>query len=284
MTFVCDVFHPYEAQIDLEILSEKVEIIESGNGIVGLSCQLPTGSGSRVVRRGQVKDARRHFAHQAQLRLCLSSSPNISLKVFSTGRLQIAGCRDEKSCIQAVNEVVKALNKIQKKYPNIMKIQPKMGPLKESKPLEQPIDATKLPPPQIVMINCSFDSGMAAVGYALDPHRLTEMLRQMQRSQDSIEDVQYNPEQRYTGVKVKFKPRECGANKGDPPGEVGDREVFIGMFPSGKAVITGAVKWDEVNQSYEFARSVLCDNFDYLKVPIVETGRASRKKPRREGM
>lgn len=31
-----------------------------------------------------------------------------------------------------------------------------------------------------------------------------------------------------------------------------------GMFPSGKAVITGAVRWEEVRQSYEFARAVLC--------------------------
>ena len=30
------------------------------------------------------------------------------------------------------------------------------------------------------------------------------------------------------------------------------------MFPSGKAVITGAVRWEEVRQSYEFARAVLC--------------------------
>jgi hypothetical protein len=43
-------------------------------------------------------------------------------------------------------------------------------------------------------------------------------------------------------------------------------DLHVGMFPSGKAVITGAVRWEEVRQSYEFARAVLCDHFDYLKV------------------
>jgi hypothetical protein len=58
------------------------------------------------------------------------------------------------------------------------------------------------------------------------------------------------------------------------------REIFIGMFPSGKAVITGAVRWEEVRQSYQFARAVLCDHFDYLKVPM-STGAGGRKKPKR---
>jgi len=59
------------------------------------------------------------------------------------------------------------------------------------------------------------------------------------------------------------------------------REIFIGMFPSGKAVITGAVRWEEVRQSYEFARAVLCDHFNYLKVPVATGGPAGRKKAKR---
>ena len=46
--------------------------------------------------------------------------------------------------------------------------------------------------------------------------------------------------QRYTGVKVKFHPTSSSSKP--------DREVFIGIFPSGKAVLTGAVTWDEVDQ------------------------------------
>jgi hypothetical protein len=95
MTFVCDLFSPHEGQISLQILADTCNIVTSGFGIVGLSCQLSSAEGTRVVKRGQVKDARRHFAHQAQLRLSLASSPNLSVKVFSTGEGRVSGmgCR-----------------------------------------------------------------------------------------------------------------------------------------------------------------------------------------------
>jgi len=275
MTFVCDLLAPYEGQVDLEILSEDCRLVDSAPGIVGLSCQLQTGGGTRVIKRGQVKDARRHFAHQAQLRLSLLSSPNISLKVFSTGRLQIAGCRDEGSCMEAVKLVALAVNEIHKKRPEVMKRQTKTDGTR----VEEPIDPEQLHAPQIVMINCSFDSGMAAVGSALDPHRLTELLNEMQQKSKAVEEVSYNPEQRYTGVKIKFKPNLDSAS-GEEDQATRDREVFIGMFPSGKAVITGAVRWQEVERSYAFAKSVLCGHFDLLRVALDETGRGSRKKPR----
>ena len=63
MTFVCDLFSPYEGQISLQVLAEQCKIVDSGFGIVGLSCQLSTPEGAKVVKRGQVKDARRHFAY-----------------------------------------------------------------------------------------------------------------------------------------------------------------------------------------------------------------------------
>ena len=157
MTFVCDLFSPHEGQISLPVLADTCNIVTSGFGIVGLSCQLSSADGTRVVKRGQVKDARRHFAHQAQLRLSLASSPNLSVKVFSTGRLQIAGCHDETSCMEAVKIVAQALNEIFAKDPLIMKRQVKSGEHAGVK-VEGEIDLEKLPSPKIVMINCSFDS------------------------------------------------------------------------------------------------------------------------------
>ena len=77
-----DLFSPHEGQISLPVLADSCNIVTSGFGIVGLSCQLSSAEGTRVVKRGQVKDARRHFAHQAQLRLSLARSPNLSVKVF----------------------------------------------------------------------------------------------------------------------------------------------------------------------------------------------------------
>ena len=234
--------------------------------------------------------------HQAQLRLSLLRSPNLSVKVFSTGRLQIAGCRDEASCIEALKIVAEALNGIQETCPEIVRRQAKRGEGGQLQELAGRIDTTALPAPRIVMINCSFDSGMAALGYGLDPHRLTDLLLSIQRAAGNIEDysrvsgreksrrggggvtgVSYNPDQRYTGVKVKFRPTPPGGRRGAE----GAREVFIGMFPSGKTVITGAVRWEEVLQSYEFARSVLCDNFVHLRVPLADTPAPCRKKARK---
>jgi len=281
MTFVCDLFSPYEGQISLQVLAEQCKIVDSGFGIVGLSCQLQTPEGAKVVKRGQVKDARRHFAHQAQLRLSLASSPNLSVKVFSTGRLQIAGCHDETSCMEAVRIVAHALNDIFERSTSIMKRQVKAGQDAAGVKLDGKIDVNKLPLPKIVMINCSFDSGMAALGYGLDPHKLTELLHKAQETSASVEEVSYNPDQRYTGVKVKFKPTVVGAN--GQKAALSDREIFIGMFPSGKAVITGAVRWEEVSETYEFAKSMLCDNFDHLRVPLSQSEVSSRKKQRKSG-
>ena len=96
--------------------------------------------------------------HQAQLRLSLASSPNLSVKVFSTGRLQIAGCHDETSCMEAVRIVAHALNDIFERSPSIMKRQVKAGQDPAGVKLDGKIDINKLPLPKIVMINCSFDS------------------------------------------------------------------------------------------------------------------------------
>jgi hypothetical protein len=71
MTFVCDLFSPHEGQISLQILADTCNIVTSGYGIVGLSCQLSSADGMRVVKRGQVKDARRHFAYDPLPYMCM---------------------------------------------------------------------------------------------------------------------------------------------------------------------------------------------------------------------
>ena len=45
---------------------------------------------------------------------------------------------------------------------------------------------------------------------------------------------------RYAGLKIIFYPPRTAGAAGLP------REVFIGIFPSSKTVITGAVDWPEV--------------------------------------
>ncbi len=43
------------------------------------------------------------------------------------------------------------------------------------------------------------------------------------------------------------------SSDGSPPGRGRLGQVFIGIFPSGKAVITGAVTWEEVDQARDSA-------------------------------
>ena len=44
-------------------------------------------------------------------------------------------------------------------------------------------------------------------------------------------------------------------------------QVFIGIFPSSKTVITGAVNWAEVDDAYDFASRLLLQNFEEVCIP-----------------
>ena len=74
---------------------------QGDEGIVGLSYQYKDDNGNMVaISRGKVKDAKRQFAHQVQLRLCMQCNPNISVKVFKTGRLQVQFSLRACPCVQ----------------------------------------------------------------------------------------------------------------------------------------------------------------------------------------
>ncbi len=60
--------------------------------------------------------------------------------------------------MEAVKLVAHAVNDIYRRRPEVMKRQTKA----EGKLVEDLIDSAQLPAPQIVMINCSFDSVSAA--------------------------------------------------------------------------------------------------------------------------
>ena len=98
----------------------------------------------------QVKDAKRHFAHQAQLRLSLPGSPNISVKVFSTGRLQIAGCREEHVGQLAVRTVAEGVNEIMAKGQSVISRQHVCGPVSGTN-IEGPLDLDRLPSPEVTL-------------------------------------------------------------------------------------------------------------------------------------
>ena len=59
----------------------------------------------------------------------------------------------------------------------------------------------------------------------------------------------------------------------------GVRQVFIGIFPSSKTVITGAVNWAEVDDAYDFASRLLLQA--RLPPPAERARREGLPPPRR---
>ena len=78
---------------------------------------------------------------------------------------------------------------------------------------------------------------------------------------------------RYAGLKIIFYPPRT-------PGTAAlQREVFIGIFPSSKTVITGAVDWPEVNDAFDFASGLLMHHFEDIRKPIDDAA-ARRNRPK----
>eukprot|EP00292_Cryptomonas_paramecium_P010325 CAMPEP_0113716790 /NCGR_PEP_ID=MMETSP0038_2-20120614/34112_1 /TAXON_ID=2898 /ORGANISM="Cryptomonas paramecium" /LENGTH=273 /DNA_ID=CAMNT_0000644405 /DNA_START=85 /DNA_END=902 /DNA_ORIENTATION=+ /assembly_acc=CAM_ASM_000170 len=270
MAFVVDIFSPHDGSIDLRILSEcfgpsHLVKDESEEGIVGLSYQYKNEAGQTVfISRGKVKEAKRQFAHQVQLRLALQCNPNISVKVFKTGRLQIAGCKDEGSCNKIVRHVVQCLNSIYQGSRAGQGVFERhvCEPSGQHVTISGPLVLDKIIAPETVNINCTFDAGYSFVGYSLDPLALKQVVAVPEYAH-CVKSVEYTPEKRYAGVKILFRPPQANSDKADPK-----REVFIGIFPSSKTVITGAVNWAEVDDAYDFASRLLLQNFEHIRKPL----------------
>lgn len=284
MAFVVDLFSPHDGSIDLRTLSgcflesDFVET-EGDEGIVGLSYQYKDDTGNMVgISRGKVKDAKRQFAHQVQLRLCMQCNPNISVKVFKTGRLQIAGCKDEGTCNKIVRHVINCLNNIYHHVPNGQTVFERhvCEPSGQHVAVNGPIVFSEVLAPETVNINCTFDAGYSFVGYTVDPLLLRAIVQNRPEYQHCVKSVEYTPEKRYAGVKILFKPPTSGANDAASA----KREVFIGIFPSSKTVITGAVNWAEVDDAYDFASRLLLQNFEEVRKPVDGGGSSRRGRVR----
>ena len=160
MAFVVDLFSPHDGSVDLLVLAECFHPTENED-IVGLSYQYKDESGNTVIiSRGKVKDAKRQFAHQVQLRLSLPSNPNISVKVFKTGRLQIAGSKDEPTCKIIIHNVLAALNSIQQTPAGASVFERHVcEPSGQHVPITGPLEYEQVVKPETVNINCTFDAG-----------------------------------------------------------------------------------------------------------------------------
>ena len=192
---------------------------QGDEGIVGLSYQYKDDTGNMVaISRGKVKDAKRQFAHQVQLRLCMQCNPNISVKVFKTGRLQIAGCKDEGTCNKIVRHVINCLNNIYHHVPNGHTVFERhvCEPSGQHVAVNGPIVFSEVLAPETVNINCTFDAGYSFVGYTVDPLLLRQIVSTRPEYAHCVKSVEYTPEKRYAGVKILFKPPTSAAASGDP--------------------------------------------------------------------
>eukprot|EP00960_Hanusia_phi_P044511 756685-Hanusia_phi.AAC.1 len=201
MAFVVDLFSPHDGSIDLRMFSECFMDSDFVNedveeGIVGLSYQYKDENGSSVtISRGKVKDAKRQFAHQVQLRLSMQCNPNISVKVFKTGRLQIAGCKDEGTCNKIVRHVINSLNNIYDHVPDGPTVFERhvCEPSGQHVAVHGPIRFSEVLAPETVNINCTFDAGYSFVGYTLDP--ILDVVSRPEYTH-CVKSVEYTPEKR----------------------------------------------------------------------------------------
>ncbi|EKX39361.1 hypothetical protein GUITHDRAFT_114559 [Guillardia theta CCMP2712] len=143
--------------------------------------------------------------------------------------------QDEGTCNKIVRHVLNCLNSIQATPQGARVFERHVcEPSGQHVAIHGPIDYDAVVTPETVNINCTFDAGYSFVGYTLDPLALKEIVEQQQYS-TCVKSVEYTPEKRYAGLKILFVPPQA-SNSTDPKNK---REVFIGIFPSSKTVITG---------------------------------------------
>jgi hypothetical protein len=101
-------------------------------------------------------------------------------QVFKTGRLQIAGCKDEGTCNKIVRHVLNCLNSIHATPQGSRVFERHVcEPSGQHVAIHGPIDFDTVVTPETVNINCTFDAGYSFVGYTLDPLALKDVVAQV---------------------------------------------------------------------------------------------------------
>jgi TATA-box binding protein (TBP) (component of TFIID and TFIIIB) len=145
-----------------------------------------------------------------------------SVKLFSNGSVQIAGARDLFDC----KRIISQLSWICKKFVNIE---------------EPPKDF------RVVMINSNF-----SLNSSLNLMSVAEHF-----SQASVFKTTFQPD-RYSAVKVKFKPAEDM------------KEITCSIFSTGKIIITGAETLKEIAFGYNVIVSHINERMDLRVAPTQE--------------
>jgi TATA-box binding protein (TBP) (component of TFIID and TFIIIB) len=135
-----------------------------------------------------------------------------SIKVFPNGSFQVAGCSDLYDCKRVSKQLSFLLS-------NILK-------------LSEPLTAEAF---RVVMINTNFSMNR--------PVNLNTIIEKLSRERSMFE-VSFNPD-RYSAVKIKFKPRPDM------------KQVTASVFSTGKIIVTGAETLKEIVFAYDILNTQL---------------------------
>jgi TATA-box binding protein (TBP) (component of TFIID and TFIIIB) len=155
-----------------------------------------------------------------------------SIKVFPNGSFQVAGCSDLYDCQRVSKQLSFLLSSILQ--------------------LPEPLTAEAF---RVVMINTNF-----ALNRPVNLNTIIEKL-----SIDPMFEVSFNPD-RYSAVKIKFKPRP----------EM--KQVTASVFSTGKIIVTGAETLKEIAFAYDVLNTKL-KNMAYDNTPFLNILEEVEKKP-----
>lgn len=150
-----------------------------------------------------------------------------SIKIFPNGSIQVAGCEDLFNCTYIISCLVYILHEFDKEI---------------------------VPPAEtfrVVMINSNF-----SLNYNINLMKTTQHFENV----PGVFKVSFEPD-RYSAVKVKFKPAEDM------------KEITVSIFGTGKIIITGAVTLKEIVFAYNIINQHIntCDGIRVSKVDTDDT-------------
>lgn len=145
-----------------------------------------------------------------------------SIKVFPNGSFQVCGCSDLYDCQRVSKQLAYLLTKVLE--------------------LPEPLTSDAF---RVVMINTNFSMNR--------PVNQMDIVDDL--SQNPMFEVSFNPE-RYSAVKIKFKPRPDM------------KQVTASVFSTGKVIVTGAETLREIVFAYDILNTEL-DKFTYSSDPFI---------------
>lgn len=150
-----------------------------------------------------------------------------SIKIFPNGSIQVAGCNDLINC----KHIITSLEYILKKFDD---------------EVVPPVNSFR-----VVMINSNF-----SLNYNINLMKTTEHFE----NYSDVFKVSFEPD-RYSAVKVKFKPAEDM------------KEITSSIFSTGKIIITGAETLKEIVFAYNIINHHIntCPNIRVSKVDVTDT-------------